>query len=159
MAWSDLLIFWPGILGVACMALSKLPDLLDLIESCPGQASFERYWSDAGRRGLTYADASRKLEIRETFAKLRRETSDAVLANVGNWKPILDANVERCLADNPQHAREIVAMMAGQTYGCVLSPMQRIRWMISIAASGGAVATTRKTSGRPCASSGSAGFI
>ncbi|MER8626358.1 hypothetical protein [Mesorhizobium sp. M1143] len=122
MVWSDILLFSPVILGVAGMILSKLPDLLDLIEGTPGQADFERFVSDANRRGLDYSQTMREFDIRTIFARLRREASDAVMIDIENWKPVLDSHVERCLADNPEHAREIAAMMAGQSYSCILYP-------------------------------------
>ncbi|MES0179705.1 hypothetical protein NKJ86_14050 [Mesorhizobium sp. M0025] len=124
MVLSDLLFFSPVILGGVGMILSKLPDLLDLIEGTPGQADFERFVSDANRRGLDYSQTMRELDIRTIFARLRRETSDAVLANVADWKTILDAHVEQCLADNPQHERELTAIMQGLSYGHILYPAE-----------------------------------
>lgn len=120
MVLSDLLLFAPGILGAGAMALAKLPDLVDVIFDTPGQADFERYMMDAGRRGLSYSDSMRELDIRTIFARLRREASDAVAVDVRNWKPILDQKVEQCLADNPDHARELMGMMAGLSYGHIL---------------------------------------
>lgn len=56
------------------------------------------------------------------FARLRRETSDTVAVDVSNWKTILDQKVEQCIADNPDHARELMGMMAGLSYGHILYP-------------------------------------
>ncbi|ESZ35109.1 hypothetical protein X732_25760 [Mesorhizobium sp. L2C066B000] len=112
------------ILGLGGMALAKLPDLLDVIQGTPGQADFERFMVDAGRRGLGYVEATRELDIRTIFARLRREASDAVAADLLNWKLILDASVEKCLADNPQHDRELKAMMQGLSYGHILYPAE-----------------------------------
>ncbi|MER8433261.1 hypothetical protein [Mesorhizobium caraganae] len=120
MVWSDLLLFSPVILGVAGMALAKLPDLLDAIQGTPGQSDFERFMMDAGRRGLSYSDSMRELDIRTIFARLRREASGAVAINIKNWQPLLEAAVQKCLADNPQHDRELKAMMKGLSYGHTL---------------------------------------
>ncbi|MER8902272.1 hypothetical protein [Mesorhizobium sp. M0772] len=124
MDWSDLLYFSPVILGGVGMILSKLPDLLDLIEGTPGQADFERFVSDANRRGLDYSQTMRELDIRTIFARLRREASGAVAVDVQNWAMILDAAVQKCLADNPQHDRELKAMMQGLSYGHILYPAE-----------------------------------
>ncbi|WJI68867.1 MULTISPECIES: hypothetical protein [unclassified Mesorhizobium] len=102
------------------MALAKLPDLLDVIQGTPGQADFERFMMDARRRGLTYSESMRELDIRTIFARLRREASDAVAIDIENWKPILDAKVAACLADNPEHASDLMAMMVGLSYGHIL---------------------------------------
>lgn len=126
MAWSDLLLFSPVILGLGGMALAKLPDLLDLLEGTPGQADFERFVSDAHRRGLDYSQSMRELTIRSVFARLRREASDAVAADIGNWQSILDANIEKCLADNPDHEHELKAMMQGLSYGHILYPAEAV---------------------------------
>ncbi|ESZ29612.1 hypothetical protein [Mesorhizobium sp. L2C067A000] len=120
MAWSDLLLFSPVILGLGGMALAKLPDLLDMIQGTPGQADFERFMMDASRRGLSYSDSMRELDIRTVFARLRREASDAVAIDIQNWKPILDSAVERCLRDNPEHARDLMGMIAGLSYSHIL---------------------------------------
>ncbi|ESX47730.1 hypothetical protein NLY43_04275 [Mesorhizobium sp. C416B] len=124
MVWSDLLLFSPVILGLGGMALTKLPDLLDVIQGTPGQSDFERFMMDAGRRGLGYSDTMRELDIRTIFARLRREASGSVAADVGNWKPILDARVEQCLQDNPEHAPDLIGMMAGLSYGDILYPSE-----------------------------------
>lgn len=120
MVWSDLLLFAPGILGVTAMGLAKLPDLIDVIFDTPGQSDFERFTMDAGRRGLTYSEMTKELDVRTIFARLRREASDAVALDVENWKSILDATVQKCLSANPEHARELIGMMAGLSYGHVL---------------------------------------
>ncbi|MER9741997.1 hypothetical protein [Mesorhizobium sp. M0187] len=106
------------------MALAKLPDLLDLIEGTPGQADFERFVSDAHRRGLDYSQTMRELDIRTIFARLRREASGAVAVDVQNWATILEAAVQKCLADNPQHDRELKAMMQGLSYAHILYPAE-----------------------------------
>ncbi|MER9674493.1 hypothetical protein [Mesorhizobium sp. M0208] len=80
--------------------------------------------TDAGRRGLSYSDSMRELDIRTIFARLRREASDAVALDVRNWKPILDATVQKCLTDNPDHARELMGMMAGLSYSHILYPAE-----------------------------------
>ncbi|MER9357708.1 hypothetical protein NKI61_31345 [Mesorhizobium sp. M0514] len=104
------------------MALAKLPDLLDLLEGTPGQADFERFVSDAHRRGLNYSQSMRELAVRTVFARLRREASDAVAMDIENWQAILDAAVQKCLADNPEHSHELMAMMQGLSYAYVLYP-------------------------------------
>ncbi|MER9412918.1 MULTISPECIES: hypothetical protein [unclassified Mesorhizobium] len=119
MVLSDLLFFSPVILGGVGMILSKLPDIIDAITG-DDQAPFERFMMDAGRRGLTYSDSMRELDIRTIFARLRREASDAVAIDIQNWKPILDSAVERCLRDNPEHARELMGMIAGLSYSHIL---------------------------------------
>ncbi len=124
MVLSDLLFFSPVILGGVGMILSKLPDLLDLIEGTPGQADFERFVSDANRRGLDYSQTMRELDIRTIFARLRREASDAVAIDIENWQPIMEAAVQKCLADNPQYDRELKAMMQGLSYGHILYPAE-----------------------------------
>ncbi|MER9702167.1 hypothetical protein [Mesorhizobium sp. M0146] len=124
MVLSDLLYISPVILGGVGMILSKLPDMIDAITGDHGQADFERFMMDAGRRGLSYSDTMRELDTRTIFARLRREASGSVAADVGNWKPILDARVEQCLQDNPEHARDLIGMMAGLSYGDILYPSE-----------------------------------
>ncbi|ESY51699.1 MULTISPECIES: hypothetical protein [unclassified Mesorhizobium] len=123
MVLSDLLYFSPIILGGVGMILSKLPDMIDAVTG-DDQAPFERFMMDAGRRGLGYVEATRELDIRTIFARLRREASGAVAVDIENWATILDAAVERCLADNPQHDRELRAMMRGLSYGHILYPAE-----------------------------------
>ncbi|MER8641404.1 hypothetical protein [Mesorhizobium sp. M1252] len=85
MVLSDLLFFSPVILGGVGMILSKVPDMIDAITGDHGQADFERFMMDAGRRGLSYSDSMRELDIRTIFARLRREASGAVAIDVQNW--------------------------------------------------------------------------
>ncbi|ESY03257.1 hypothetical protein X753_24210 [Mesorhizobium sp. LNJC399B00] len=124
MVLSDLLFFSPVILGGVGMILSKVPDMIDAITGDHGQADFERFMMDAGRRGLSYSDSMRELDIRTIFARLRREASGAVAIDVQNWATILEAAVQKCLADNPQHDRELKAMMQGLSYAHILYPAE-----------------------------------
>ncbi|MER9559655.1 hypothetical protein [Mesorhizobium sp. M0323] len=58
MAASDILFFTPALLGLAAMALAKLPDLIDAITG-DDQAPFDRFYMDARKRGLDYAGIPR----------------------------------------------------------------------------------------------------
>lgn len=123
MSASDLLLFAPGILGVVAMVLSKLPNIIDAITD-DDQGLFENFVDDARRRGLNYHELNKEWDVRTVFARLRREASDAVAVDISNWKTILDQKVEQCLADNPEHARELMGMMAGLSYGHILYPAE-----------------------------------
>jgi len=43
-----------------------------------------------------------------------------VARDIGNWQPILEAAVQKCLADNPEYDRELKGMMQGLSYGHIL---------------------------------------
>ncbi|MGX9178601.1 hypothetical protein [Mesorhizobium sp. BHbdii] len=119
MAWSDLILFAPGILGVGAMVLSKLPNIIDATTG-DDQGLFENFVDDARRRRLNYHEMNKEWDVRTVFAQLRREASAAVMADIENWKPILDAKIEEMLKANPQHAKELVGMMGGLSYGHIL---------------------------------------
>ncbi|MER9559654.1 hypothetical protein [Mesorhizobium sp. M0323] len=40
--------------------------------------------------------------------------------DIQNWKPAMDGVVDATLKANPQHARELMMMMAGLDYGHIL---------------------------------------
>ncbi|MER8506579.1 MULTISPECIES: hypothetical protein [unclassified Mesorhizobium] len=119
MAWSDLLLFAPGILGVAAMGLAKLPDLIDAITG-DDQAPFDRFDSEARNRGLDYAGMTKKWDVRTVFAQLRTDASNAVAADVENWAPVMNDSMNSALKANPQRAHEVRGMLAGLSYSHIL---------------------------------------
>jgi hypothetical protein len=80
---------WCAVILLA-LALFLIASIIQRWASTPYEAKSMRYFRDAKRRGLTTAEASDELRMREAMAGLRRKASAAVLAAPQDWQKILD---------------------------------------------------------------------
>lgn len=119
-----------GVLGICSLAviLSVGPRwLYDWIQGDRGHTRrYDHFIRTAMASGMTYSEAQDELFLREQFAKLRREASDAVLANPQNWNAILGKAKEDAfgyvMAHRPDLAPAFAKMITGISYGHIFYP-------------------------------------
>lgn len=92
------------------------------------QNRYVAFMDDCAARGVGYAEAMQEWRVRTEFARLRRETSDAVALDVANWKEILDRQVQiafnRLAGESTDLLPLFGAMLRGTSYGDILYPAE-----------------------------------
>lgn len=106
----------------------------DLINGDGGhQRRFEEFTMDARRRGLSARETLDELDVRTSFAKLRRVTSDrlATMPDTENWLDIRDETIKQITGDlmtsKPQLVKPFIEMVDAVTFYDILYPDQARR--------------------------------
>lgn len=80
------------------------------------------------REGASYQDAMNELYLREELARLRREASERVDADIENWQEIIDTTIneafQRVGLTNPDLITAFGDAIRGLSYGHILYPTQ-----------------------------------
>lgn len=125
----EMFLFWPlavVLLGLVIIGIVKLFDG-SLVKDTGFADDYRKFMDDTRARGLSYHDACLEWATRTAFARLRRESTEAVLADLANWKTALDRCVQeafdRLARENPDILPLFGQMVGGLCYGDILYPI------------------------------------
>src|SRR5688572_30872548 len=119
------ILVWMTGAGLIALLLTRLPAIIEAIWPSFGDTyRYAEIMDGAREAGMDYRQARDEIRLREAFIKLRREASDAVMANPADWHEIMrertKAAIEELAGTYPDLIPAFAERLKGLPYNHVL---------------------------------------